>query len=52
MESYVKFPVLVSLGTPANITVNDFDNALAKPLHNDITVPMREYLHANNYISN
>ena len=38
--------------TSTNITVNDFDNALAKPLHNDITVPMREYLHANNYISN
>ena len=35
-----------------NITLNEFDNALAKPLHNDITVPMREYLRANNYISN
>lgn len=35
-----------------NITVNEFDTALAKPLHNDITVPMREYLHANSYISN
>ena len=35
-----------------NITFNEFDNALPKPLHNDITVPMREYLRANNYISN
>ena len=34
-----------------NITVNEFDIALAKPLHNDITVPMREYLQANNYIT-
>ena len=35
-----------------NVSVNEFDNALAKPLHNDITVPMRQYLQANNYISN
>ena len=35
-----------------NVSVSEFDNALAKPLHNDITVPMRQYLQANNYISN
>ena len=35
-----------------NVSVNEFDNALAKPLYNDITVPMRQYLQANNYISN
>ena len=35
-----------------NVSVNEFENALAKPLHNDITVPMRQYLQANNYISN
>ena len=35
-----------------NVSVNEFDNALAKPLYNDITLPMRQYLQANNYISN
>ena len=35
-----------------NVSVSEFDNALAKPLHNDITVPMRQYLQANNYITN
>ena len=35
-----------------NVSVNEFDNALARPLHNDITVPMRQYLQANNYMSN
>ena len=35
-----------------NVSVNEFDNALAKPLYNDITVPMRQYLQANNYTSN
>ena len=35
-----------------NVSVNEFDNALAKPLHNDITVPIRQYIQANNYISN
>ena len=35
-----------------NVSVNESENALAKPLHNDITVPMRQYLQANNYISN
>lgn len=27
-----------------DVSVNEFENALAKPLHNDITVPMRKYL--------
>ena len=31
----------------SNVSVNEFDNALAKPLYNDITVPMRQYLQAN-----
>ena len=35
-----------------NVRVNEFDNALAKTLHNDISIPMRQYLQANNYISN
>lgn len=35
-----------------DVSLNEFENALAKPLHNDITVPMRKYLQDNNHISN
>ena len=37
---------------PNSLTVTDqeFDSALSKPIHSDITVPMRAFLQANNYI--
>ncbi|XP_068760519.1 uncharacterized protein [Montipora capricornis] len=34
-----------------NVSIQEFDNAVAKPLHNDITAPMREYLRSNSHIS-
>lgn len=34
-----------------NVTSQEFDNAVAKPLHNDITAPMREYLRSNDHLS-
>ena len=38
---------------PNSVDINEqeFDIALAKPLHNDITTPMRAYLRNNDYIS-
>ena len=35
----------------SNVSENEFDNAFTKPLHNDITAPMKDYLQANNFIS-
>ena len=34
-----------------NVTSQEFDNAVAKPLHNDITAPIREYLRSNDHLS-
>ena len=35
----------------ATVTDQEFNSALSKPIHSDITVPMRAFLQANNYIS-
>ena len=35
-----------------NVNSTEFDTAFAKPLHNDIMAPMRDYLQTNNYITN
>ena len=34
-----------------NVSVQEFDNVIAKPIHNDITAPMRGYLQTNNFIT-
>ena len=35
-----------------NVDSTEFYTAFVKPLHNDITAPMRDYLQTNNYITN
>ena len=37
--------------TSTNVSSNDYDSAIAKAIHNDITAPMRAYLQRNNFIS-
>ena len=37
--------------TSMNVNSNDYDSAIAKAIHNDITAPMKAYLQRNNFIT-
>ena len=34
-----------------SVRIHELDNAIAKPIHNDITALMRVYIQTNNFIS-